>query len=90
MSDDAFQRIEVITGTARRRRWSTEQKLRIIEESYEPGETVSAVARRHGVAANFIEVQPLLRRLSSHEIDARMPLDDAVEAVLATHESRHS
>lgn len=54
MSDDDFQRIEVITGTARRRRWSTETKLRIIEESYEPGETVSAVARRHGVAANLL------------------------------------
>ncbi len=54
MSDDDFQRIEVITGTARRRRWSTEQKLRIIEESYDPGETVSAVARRHGVAANLL------------------------------------
>lgn len=53
MSDD-YQRIEVITGTARRRRWTAEQKIRIIEESYEPGETVSAVARRHGVAANLV------------------------------------
>lgn len=53
MSDD-YQRIEVITGTPRRRRWTAEQKIRIIEESYEPGETVSAVARRHGVAANLV------------------------------------
>ena len=43
MSDD-YQRIELITGTARRRRWTTEQKLRIIEASYEPGESVSSVA----------------------------------------------
>ena len=49
-----YQRIEVITGTARRRHWSTEQKLRIIEESFEPGETVSSVARRHGVAPNLL------------------------------------
>ena len=49
-----YQRIEVITGTARRRRWSTEQKLRIMEESFEPGETVSSVARRHGVAPNLL------------------------------------
>jgi hypothetical protein len=34
MSETAYQRIEVITGPARRWRWSTEQKLRIIEESY--------------------------------------------------------
>jgi len=53
MSDE-YQRIEVITGTARRRRWTADRKLRIIEESFEPGETVSAVARRHGVAPNLL------------------------------------
>ena len=53
MSDD-YQRIELITGTARRRHWSTEQKLRIIEESFEPGETVSSAARRNGVAPNLV------------------------------------
>ncbi len=54
VSNEEYQRIEVITGSMRRRRWSTEQKLRIIEESYEPGTTVSEVARRHGVAANLL------------------------------------
>lgn len=54
MSETAYQRIEVITGPARRRRWSTEQKLHIIEESYLPGMSVSEVARRHGVAANLL------------------------------------
>src|SRR4028118_2071198 len=53
MSDD-YRRIELITGTARRRHWSTEQKLQIIEESFEPGETVSSVARRRGVAPNLL------------------------------------
>lgn len=53
MSDD-YQRIELITGRAPRRSWSTEQKLRIIEQSFEPGETVSSVPRRHGVAANLL------------------------------------
>src|SRR5262245_3560607 len=53
MSDD-YQRIELITGTARRRHWTTEQKLRIIEASCEPGESVSSVARRHGVAPNLL------------------------------------
>lgn len=53
MSQD-YQRIEVITGVARRRHWSTEAKLRIIEESFEPGETVSSVARRSGVAPNLL------------------------------------
>src|SRR6266446_643167 len=43
------RRLEVFTGTGRRRAWSAEQKGRIIAESYETGETVSAVARRHGL-----------------------------------------
>src|SRR3954447_3784027 len=47
MSDD-YQRIELITGAVRRRHWTTEQKLQIIEESFQPGETVSSVARRRG------------------------------------------
>lgn len=53
MSDD-YRRVEVITGTARRRYWPLEEKLRIIEESLEPGTSVSAVARRNGVAPNLL------------------------------------
>jgi transposase len=53
MSED-YRRIEVITGTLRRRNWSTAEKLRIVEESLEPGETVSTVARRNGVAPNLL------------------------------------
>src|SRR6476620_1341263 len=53
MSDD-YQRIELITGAVRRRHWTTEQKLQIIEESFQPGETVSSVARRRGVAPNLL------------------------------------
>jgi transposase len=49
-----YRRIEVITGDVRRRRWTTEQKLQIIEESFEAGETVSSTARRHGVAPNLL------------------------------------
>ncbi|RXT44750.1 hypothetical protein B5V01_16620 [Mesorhizobium erdmanii] len=44
----------MITGAARRLHWSTEQKLRIIEESFVPGETVSSVALRNGVAPNLL------------------------------------
>jgi transposase len=53
MSQD-YQRIELITGTMRRRYWPTAEKLRIIEESFAPGETVSSVARRNGVAPNLL------------------------------------
>ena len=53
MSDD-YQRIEVITGTARRRRWSTEEKLRLVEETLNSTESISSIARRHGVAPNLL------------------------------------
>jgi transposase len=46
---EPVRRLEIFTGTGRRRAWSAEQKARIIAESYETGETVSAVARRHGL-----------------------------------------
>src|SRR2546422_7379218 len=43
------RRIEVFTGAGRRRSWSGEEKAAIIAESYGSGETVCAVARRHGL-----------------------------------------
>lgn len=43
------RRIEVFTGSGRRRRWSVEEKAAIVAESYEPGDTVCSVAHRHGL-----------------------------------------
>jgi len=43
-------RIEVFTGTGPRRRWSAEEKARIVAESYSAVGTVCDVARRHGLA----------------------------------------
>jgi transposase len=48
---EAVQRLEVFTGAGRRRTWTAEQKTRIVAESYESGEPVSAVARRHALTA---------------------------------------
>jgi transposase len=44
-------RAEVL-GVQRRRRWTPEEKVRIVEETYLPGHSVSLIARRHGIAAN--------------------------------------
>ena len=49
---NTFRRVEVITGVGRRRRWSVEEKMRIVAESCERSTTVSEVARRHGLNAN--------------------------------------
>ncbi len=45
-------RIEVITSVKRRRRFSTEEKLLMVEESEQAGMTVSYVARKYNVSAN--------------------------------------
>ncbi|WKC47942.1 MULTISPECIES: IS3 family transposase [Pseudomonas] len=41
-----------LLGQERRRRWSTDQKLAMVRESLEPGQSVSVVARRNGINAN--------------------------------------
>jgi transposase len=46
---EPVRRLEVFTGSGRRRAWTAAQKAQIVTESYESGETVSAVARRHGL-----------------------------------------
>ena len=43
-------RLEVFTGAGRRRTWSDEDKARIVAEIVASGESVSAVARRHGLS----------------------------------------
>ena len=44
------QRIEVITGVERRRKWSAQEKAAIVAESLAEGSVVSEVARRHGLS----------------------------------------
>jgi transposase len=45
-------RVEVITSVERRRRWWREEKERLVSASFEPGVTVSAVARAAGIHAS--------------------------------------
>ena len=48
---EVVQRLEVFTGSGRRRTWTAEQKARIVAESYESGDPVSRVAQRHALTA---------------------------------------
>jgi transposase-like protein len=45
-------RVEVLGGVERRRRWSHEDKMRIVEETLVPVAKVTEVARRNGIAAS--------------------------------------
>ena len=46
-------KIEVL-GAERRRRWSLQDKLQIVEETLQSGVTVTEVARRHGLAPSVV------------------------------------
>jgi transposase len=46
--------VEIITGKERRRRWSIEEKLRIVSEVEEPGARVTEVAARHEVYPSLL------------------------------------
>ncbi len=45
---------EVISVVARRRRWTLEQKLALVEEVSRPGTSVAAVADRHGMSRSLL------------------------------------
>jgi transposase len=47
-------RVEVLGGVERRRRWSHDDKMRIVEETLAPGAKVTEVARRNGIAASVV------------------------------------
>jgi transposase len=71
LEPNAVRRLEVITGTGRRRRFSDDDKARIVEETLVPGAVVSAVARRHGLTP---------QQLFSWRRRARQPVTAMVEA----------
>jgi transposase len=57
MTSDASvrpSRVEVITSVQRRRRWSAAEKVRLVEETMQPGMSVSYIARRAGVAPSLL------------------------------------
>ena len=53
MSNSA-ERVEVFAGIQRRRRYTAEQKMAVVQEANQPGMTISYVARRHGIAPSLI------------------------------------
>src|SRR5437899_9506167 len=48
-----LERLEVVE-TGRRRRWSVDEKLRIVTESFQAPRAISATARRHGISRSLL------------------------------------
>jgi transposase len=46
--------ITVFSGPERRRRWSNEERLRILTEAFAPGACVAEVARRHEISTGLV------------------------------------
>ena len=52
---DPYRRIELITGTVRRRRWTAAEKSALVAESLQPEINVSALARQRGVSRGLLQ-----------------------------------
>ena len=74
--------VEVITSVERRRRWSRDEKLRIVAESAQPGRTASQVARDHGIAPGQLFMWR--RQLLSEVIASGIGGDGFVPVAIAT------
>jgi transposase len=85
--DRTYRRIELITGVARRRRWTTEEKAALVAESLQPGINVSELARRRGVARGLLQTW---RRTALAEATAGagtfvpLRIEDAVQPACAS------
>lgn len=80
---EPVRRIEVFTGAGRRRTWSAEDKARIVAESVTSGESVCAVARRHGLSPQQLfgwRRQSRLPAAASTEASAPLFVPATVEA----------
>ena len=78
VSDDAkgeFRRVEVLTGPGRRRRWSADEKARIVAETLVPGARVSDVARRWQICSQqvFGWRRAMRQDVASVSSERRMP-----------------
>jgi transposase len=51
----AYERVEVITSVERRRRWSAQEKLRLVAESYRAAGGVGVVADRAGLHRSLLQ-----------------------------------
>ncbi len=86
--DDAYRRIEVITGRARRRRWTADEKAQILTESLVPGVQISEVARRHNLNRGLLQTwrRQAMSAASAQPVAAFVPIrcDDDRVAPLAS------
>lgn len=92
-----ISRAEVITSVERRRRWSQDEKERLVAASLEPGASVSEVARAAGLHVSQLfrwrkelckPAEASIAPFVPVEIGLSVPPREAAEAPLATTSGR--
>jgi transposase len=79
----------VISGAGGRRRWTVDDKARIVEETLEPGASVSLVARRHGLTPQqLFGWRREARKRSEASEDAGPSFIPAMVELASTHRRR--
>ena len=66
-------RLEVISGTGRRRRFSEEFKARVVEETFAPKAVASQIARRHGLSPQQVFSWRRQARVTANAIPSFVP-----------------
>ena len=78
----AVRRLEVISGTGRRRQFTSDFKARIVEETLVAGAVVSDVARQHGLTPQQVFTWRRQARQPLADIESKAP--QFVPAVVET------
>jgi transposase len=78
------ERLEVVE-TGRRRRWSDDEKLRIVLESLETPRAISSTARRHGISRSLL--MTWRRAFRPEPIGPNVQQNGFVRAVVAAAET---
>jgi transposase len=84
---DEYRRIELITGTERRRRWTAAEKAAVVAESLQPGINVSALARLRGISRGLLQTwrRAALRKAAEQGgVFVPLRLDGAADSAVQT------
>lgn len=90
---EPVRRLEVFTGAGRRRKWSDEDKARIVAEIVASGDSVCSVARRHGLSPQQLfgwrrQLREAAGGSEADKVQFVPAVVDAVEPAPAAHQER--
>jgi len=76
--------VTVFSGPERRRRWSDEERLRILSEAFSPGACVARVAQQHDVSTSLVYTwRRKLREASTEPAVTELSAPQFAEATIA-------